>query len=84
MIYDYIDFVKGNGYFDYRRNEQSKYWMYESINEHLRLNFYNNPTIKAQLSPAEQTVLAGQKTSFVAAQDLLDMYFDLLKKNGSD
>ena len=75
MIYQYVDFVKQNGYFDYRRNEQSKYWMYESINEHLRLNFYNNPAIKAQLQSAEQTVLAGQKTSFVAAQDLLDLYF---------
>ena len=81
MIYEYIDFVKANGYFDYRRNEQSKYWMYESINEHLRLNFYNNPLIKSQLSSAEQTVLAGQKTSFIAAQDLLDEYFDLLKKS---
>ena len=49
--------------------------MYESINEHLRLNFYNNPVIKAQLQSAEQTVLAGQKTSFIAAQDLLDLYF---------
>ena len=82
MIYEYIDFVKANGYFGYRRNEQSKYWMYESINENLRLNFYNNPVIKAQLQPAEQTVLAGQKTSFVAAQDLLDMYFDQLKNAG--
>ena len=80
MIYEYFDFVKANGYFDYRRNEQSKYWMYESINEHLRLNFYNNPQIKAQLQPAEQTVLAGQKTSFIAAQDLLDLYFEMLKK----
>ena len=80
MIYEYIDFVKANGYFAYRRNEQSKYWMYESINEHLRLNFYNNPQIKAQLSAAEQTVLAGQETSFVAAQKLLDEYFSLLKK----
>ena len=53
--------------------------MYESINEHLRMNFYNNPTIKAQLAPAEQVVLAGQKTSFVAAQDLLDLYFKQLK-----
>ena len=79
MIYQYIDFVKANGYFDYRRNEQSKYWMYESINEHLRLNFYNNPQIKAQLGAAEATVLAGQKTSFIAAQDLLDEYFALLK-----
>ena len=55
--------------------------MYESINEHLRLSFYNNPLIAAQLSAAEQSVLAGQKTSFVAAQGLLDMYFDLLKKS---
>ena len=71
MIYQYVDFVKANGYFDYRRNEQSKYWMYESINEHLRLNFYNNPVIKAQLQAAEQTVLAGQKTSFIAEWLLL-------------
>ena len=28
MVYKHIDFVKDNGYFEYRRNEQSKYWMY--------------------------------------------------------
>ena len=81
MIYEYIDFVKANGYFDYRRNEQSKYWMYESINEHLRLNFYNNPEIKAKLSAAEQSVLSGHQTSFIAAQDLLDLYFSILRHN---
>ena len=81
MIYEYIDFVKANGYFDYRRNEQSKYWMYESINEHLRLSFYNNPLIAGQLPAAEQSVLAGQKTSFVAAQDLLNLYFSALKND---
>ncbi len=79
MIYEYFDFVKANGYFDYRRNEQSKYWMYESINEHLRLNFYNNPVIQQQLPDAERTVLADQQTSFTAAQRLLDEYFRLLK-----
>ena len=80
MIYSYIDFVKDNGYFDYRRNEQAKYWMYESINEHLRMNFYNNPLIQQQLEQAEKVVLAGQKTSFVAAQQLLDDYYQQLKK----
>ena len=79
MIYEYIDYVKANGYFDYRRNEQSKYWMYETINEHLRLNFYNNDVIKRHLQKAEQGVLAGQQTSFMAAQSLLDEYFRLLK-----
>ena len=79
MIYEYVDYVKANGYFDYRRNEQSKYWMYETINEHLRLNFYNNDVIKRHLLIAEQGVLAGQQTSFMAAQSLLDEYFRLLK-----
>ena len=79
MIYEYIDFVKANGYFNYRRNEQSKYWMYESINEHLRLSFYNNPLIRQSLQHAEQSVLGGEQTSFTAAQQLLDLYYNDLK-----
>ena len=75
MIYEYMAFVKQNGYFQYRRNEQSKYWMYESINEHLRNSFYHNPLIEDKLQEAEQSVLNGGKTSFAAAQDLLDLYF---------
>ncbi len=74
MIYEYVSFTRQNGYFDYRRNEQAKYWMYETINEQLRLSFYNNPVIKAQLQGAEQAVLEGRQTSFVAAQNLLDRY----------
>src|SRR5574344_547501 len=84
MIYEYIDFVKDNGYFDYRRNEQSKYWMYETINEHLRSSFYNNKMMAEQIEEKEKTVLGGQETSFVAAKHLLDSYFNFLKINGSD
>ena len=75
MVYEYIDFVKGNGYFDYRRNEQNKYWMYETINESLRNNFYNNELIQKSLQEYEQRVLRGEKTSFAAAHDLLDIYY---------
>ncbi len=39
MIFEYIDFVKQNGYFTIRRHEQAKYWMYETINNSLRSNF---------------------------------------------
>lgn len=80
MVYEYIDFVKANGYFDFRRNEQSKYWMYESINEQLRDNFYHHPRIEAMLQGQEQKVLAGNLTSFIAAKELLDTYFEELKK----
>ncbi|MDE6172846.1 MAG: methylmalonyl Co-A mutase-associated GTPase MeaB, partial [Bacteroides sp.] len=79
MIYDYIAFVKENGYFEHRRNEQSKYWMYESINERLRDSFYHNPAIEAMLADKEQQVLQGKLTSFVAAKTLLDTYFEGLK-----
>ncbi len=82
MIYRYIDFVKGNGYFEYRRNEQSKYWMYETINEHLRDSFYHNPRIEAMLEGKERQVLAGNLSSFVAAKDLLDTYFAEITKQG--
>ena len=75
MVYEYIDFVKDNGYFDYRRNEQNKYWMYETINESLRNNFYNNELIQKSLQEYEQRVLRGEKTSFAAAHDLLDIFY---------
>ncbi len=75
MVYEYMDFVKANGYFQYRRNEQAKYWMYESINEALRDSFYHNPTIASLLTCKERQVLDGELTSFVAARQLLDVYF---------
>lgn len=79
MIYEYFDFVKANGYFDYRRNEQAKYWMYESVNEHLRDSFYNNNMINAMLPLKEKEVLEGKLTSFVAAKKLLDAYFETIR-----
>jgi LAO/AO transport system kinase len=75
MVFSYIDFVKANGYFEHRRNEQAKYWMYETINEALRDSFYNNPTIASLLDFKERQVLNGGVTSFEAARQLLEVYF---------
>ncbi len=74
MVWSYMDFVKKNGYFQYRRNEQAKYWMYETINESLKNGFYHDPEISALLKNYEQEVLAGQQTSFTAARRLLELY----------
>ena len=78
MVYLYVDFVKANGYFEHRRAEQAKYWMYETINESLRNSFFQNKTIEEMLRIEEMAVLNGEKTSFVAAKQLLDSYFALL------
>jgi LAO/AO transport system kinase len=78
MVYRYVDFVKANGYFEHRRAEQAKYWMYESINESLRNSFFQNEQIETMLRKEELAVLNGEKTSFIAAKQLLDAYFALL------
>jgi len=75
MIERYAAFVKANNYFAYKRNAQSKYWMYETINEQLKANFYQNAEIENLLIVSEQQVLSNEISSFVAAKKLLDTYF---------
>ncbi len=73
-INDYLAHCKSNGYFQYKRNEQAKFWMYETINEQLKSNFYLNETIARMLADAERKVLSEEISSFVAAKQLLDFY----------
>ena len=75
MIHRSIAFVKENGYFDRKRNEQAKYWMFESINEQLRNGFYRDPEIAQLLSRLEDEVLQDRKSSFTAAREALDAYY---------
>ena len=75
MIYRYFDFVKKNGYFEEKRRQQEKYWMYETINEHLKAHFYNNPVIEEMLAAKQKLVLEAKQSSFMAAADVLNYYF---------
>ncbi len=75
MINDYVALTNKNLYFDRRRREQAKYWMYETINEKLMANFYQNSQITNKLEQFENDVLNGKTSSFIAAQNLLDIYF---------
>jgi LAO/AO transport system kinase len=74
-IGDYLSKVNGNDYFLHKRNEQSKFWMYETINEQLRNNFYQNQQVKGVIAGFEKKVLEGEMSSFVAARQLLDFYY---------
>ena len=75
MVDEYVIFTKENGYFDFRRHSQSKYWMYESINEQLRNHFYQSPEIEKHLLIKEKQVLNSEISSFTAAKQMLDLYF---------
>ena len=76
MVEEYIAFTKNNEYFDYKRQRQSKYWMYESINEQLRNHFYQNEKIEQLLKDYETLLLNDKISSFMAAKKLLDIYFE--------
>ena len=74
-VEEYLDHIEANGYFQANRNRQNKYWMYETINETLKSSFYNNPEIEAKMAEVEQRVLDAKLSSFIAAKELLDIYF---------
>ena len=80
MIDRYFEYVKKNGYFERKRNEQAKYWMIETINEQLLGQFYHNPEIRTLLEQKELRVLNNEQSSFTAARDVLDFYFETLKR----
>jgi LAO/AO transport system kinase len=66
--------VQENGYFDTHRTEQSKYWMYETINQALLDGFYKNEKMAHYIEVAERQVLNNEISSFIAANSLLDTY----------
>src|SRR5690554_5517082 len=81
IIEEYVSTTKHAGFFEEKRNQQAKYWMYESIHEQLERNFYSSPKIQKHLAATEQKVIQQQKSSFVAAQELLDIYFQYKEKS---
>ena len=75
MIDRYFAFVADNGYFERRRRQQARYWMYETIDEQLKSHFYNDPDIAAMLQRLDREVENNRRSSFIAARDVLNRYF---------
>lgn len=74
MIDEYMAFTKANGYFERKRNEQAKYWMYESIHDMLHDAFYHDLEIEKRLPVVERQVLNNEISSFVAAKEMMDLF----------
>lgn len=80
MIDRYFEYVEKTGYFERKRNEQARYWMTETIEEQLRSRFYHTAGLKELLEQKELRILNNEQTSFTAAKDILDFYFDSLRR----
>lgn len=80
MVQEYIHLVKQNKYFDQHRNKQEKYWMYETINEKLKTDFYHNTNIQQQLNIVEEKIKNNTLSPFNAAKSLLTYYKNIKEK----
>jgi LAO/AO transport system kinase len=76
IIREYEDFTKANGHFSKKRQEQEIKIMFETIKESLNDSFNNNPVVTAQLPVLKDKVLNGDMSSYKAAKELLNVYFN--------
>lgn len=74
-IIEYKNLSQQSGYFERRRLEQSRYWMYETINQNLKDSFYHDRRIQKMLVTLEAKVLKGETTPFTPAKLLMEKYF---------
>ncbi len=74
-------FVDHKEYIEHKRRLQSRFWMYENINESLRNSFYSCDFLKNTLPEWENKVIEGKCSSYTAAQLLLDEYFGKISLN---
>ncbi|MDX1548734.1 MAG: methylmalonyl Co-A mutase-associated GTPase MeaB, partial [Rhodothermales bacterium] len=70
----YETHTRSSGYFDVQRREQARTWMYRTIEDHLRADFFADPAVRSALPGLERAVAEGRRTATDAARALLDLY----------
>lgn len=73
LIEDYLNLVKENHFFGHERNEQNKFWLLQTIEDRLKSDFYNNPSIKTELKIQLNRIENGETSPFAAAEVLLGL-----------
>lgn len=74
VIESYVELTKRNHYFTTRRKRQDRYWLKERMNELLLREFYGNSELVEALKHMEEAVLKGEKSSFLAADELYQLF----------
>ena len=67
----YIQQTTQNDFFIKNRQQQSQYWLHETIKSHLHRMFYQNKQVKDKLSDVENQIKNGQLSPFQGAEELL-------------
>ncbi|MFL0352380.1 methylmalonyl Co-A mutase-associated GTPase MeaB [Xanthomarina sp. GH4-25] len=73
QIQDYIHQTTKNHYFQYKRSDQNKFWLIQTIEDHLKSQFFNNSDMKLALEKQLQLIEENKTTPFAAADYLLKL-----------
>lgn len=73
MINSYVELTKNNQFFETHRAHQNKFWLLQTIEEQLNVDFFNNDRIKTALKAQLALIDAYKTTPFAAAEYLLQL-----------
>jgi len=74
VVENYRSEMEKSGHFQAQRREQARHWMYQTIEQRLREDFFAHPDVQAEREDMESAVLEGRCSSFAAAERLLAIY----------
>lgn len=80
MVLDYVNTTTQSGYFGFRRRSQNQSILTETIKDNLLSGFFDNKTIKEELSFYESQIEAGKMNPYTAAHNLIEVYIEQLKR----
>jgi len=81
IITDYVTFTKSNHYFDKKRAEQDIQLMHHTLREIILNHFYQNDKLQKNIRLSEKKISEKKITSYNAAKELSQMYFDWLSRD---
>jgi len=76
IVEEYLSLTKSNHFFEKERKEQNKYWLLQSIDEQLKMDFYNHTKIKEELKVQLKAIDNNETTPFEAAKFLFQLKKD--------
>ena len=79
MVTEHVENIRKSGYLATKRPRQDVHTRYESIEQTLRNDFYQNQLIKDMIALNENDVKEKRTSAYIAAQNLLETYFKILK-----
>jgi LAO/AO transport system kinase len=74
MAREYYSFVSENGFLGKKRQEQSRFWLHETLRDGIYNQVFNDPRMKEELHLHEKAIAEGRMTSFMAAASILNKY----------